>query len=252
MEACPDVEAIGLGVPSTIDRKRGVAVASVNLPIADVPVRDLIAERIGLPTFMDNDANLAALAEHRFGVGRGTRNPRPGSRSAPASVAASCLEGEPSSGLERRRRGARSRRDRRERPPAARATAPTTAASRRSPPGPRSGARARWRPRRHPDSALGRALGGGRRGPPAGPSPRRRWRATGSRLRPSPASAAILAGPGELRQHLRPRRDRRRRRRPGRGGRAAAEPARRELRARALPPMNETKVARRPSARRRA
>ena len=74
LEACPDVEAIGLGIPCTIDRARGVAISAVNLPIVDVPIRDLIAERLGLPTFVDNDANLAALAEHRFGAARGSRD----------------------------------------------------------------------------------------------------------------------------------------------------------------------------------
>lgn len=74
LAACPQVEAIGLGIPSTIDRGRGAAISSVNLPIVDVPIRDLIAERLGLPTFIDNDANLAALAEHRFGAARETTN----------------------------------------------------------------------------------------------------------------------------------------------------------------------------------
>jgi glucokinase len=74
LEACPEVEAIGLGVPSTIDRKRGVAITSVNLPLVDVAIRDLIGKQLGLPTFIDNDANLAALAEHRFGAARDTRN----------------------------------------------------------------------------------------------------------------------------------------------------------------------------------
>jgi len=72
LAACPQAEAIGLGIPSTIDRARGCAISSVNLPIVDVPIRDLIAERIGLPTFIDNDANVAALAEHRFGAARDT------------------------------------------------------------------------------------------------------------------------------------------------------------------------------------
>jgi glucokinase len=73
IDACEaEVLAVGLGVPSTIDRERGVAITSVNLPIVDVPVRDLIAERLGLPTFIDNDANVAMLAEHRFGAARGT------------------------------------------------------------------------------------------------------------------------------------------------------------------------------------
>jgi glucokinase len=74
IDACDGVVAVGLGVPSTIDRERGIAISSVNLPIVDVPVRDLISERIGLPTFIDNDANVAMLAEHRFGAARGTIN----------------------------------------------------------------------------------------------------------------------------------------------------------------------------------
>jgi glucokinase len=74
LDACPDAIALGVGIPSTIDRERGVAVTSVNLPIADVPIRDLIAERVDLPVFIDNDANLAALAEQRFGAAKGARN----------------------------------------------------------------------------------------------------------------------------------------------------------------------------------
>jgi glucokinase len=74
IDACEGVSAVGLGVPSTIDRERGIAITSVNLPIVDVPVRDLISERIGLPTFIDNDANVAMLAEHRFGAARGASN----------------------------------------------------------------------------------------------------------------------------------------------------------------------------------
>jgi glucokinase len=72
--ACPEAEAIGIGIPSTIDHDHGSAVSSVNLPIVDVPFRDLVAERMGMPTFVDNDANLAALAEHRFGAAKGARN----------------------------------------------------------------------------------------------------------------------------------------------------------------------------------
>ena len=68
------VETIGLGIPATIDHERGLAVSAVNLPIADLPIRDLVVERTGLPTFVDNDANVAALAEHLFGAARGAEN----------------------------------------------------------------------------------------------------------------------------------------------------------------------------------
>ena len=74
IDACPEADAIGLGVPSTIDRERAVAISSVNLPIVDVPVRDVIAKRFGLPVYLDNDANVAMLAEHRFGAARGATN----------------------------------------------------------------------------------------------------------------------------------------------------------------------------------
>jgi glucokinase len=73
-DARPDVLAAGLGIPATIDRARGVAIQAVNLEITDVPVRDLMQERLGLPVFIDNDANVAALAEHLFGAGQGARN----------------------------------------------------------------------------------------------------------------------------------------------------------------------------------
>ena len=70
-EARPGVEAIGLGVPATIDHERGVAIAAVNLPLTEVPLRDLVSQRTGLPVFVDNDATVAAYAEYLFGAGRG-------------------------------------------------------------------------------------------------------------------------------------------------------------------------------------
>jgi glucokinase len=73
-EARPDVLAAGLGIPATIDHDRGVAIHAVNLTITDVPIRDLMQERVGLPVFVDNDANVAALAEFLYGAGRGARD----------------------------------------------------------------------------------------------------------------------------------------------------------------------------------
>lgn len=67
-------EAVGLGIPCTIDRASGVAISAVNLPIVDVPVRDEMRRRLDLPVFVDNDANVAALAEHRFGAAKGADN----------------------------------------------------------------------------------------------------------------------------------------------------------------------------------
>jgi glucokinase len=66
-----EVEAVGFGIPSLIDQRTGTAVIAVNLPLKDIRFGDVMAERLDLPVFVDNDANLAALAEHRAGAARG-------------------------------------------------------------------------------------------------------------------------------------------------------------------------------------
>ncbi len=74
LEAHPEAGAAGLGIPCTIDQERGLAISAVNLPIANLPIRDLMSERLGIPVVIDNDANAAALAEHRWGAARGAKN----------------------------------------------------------------------------------------------------------------------------------------------------------------------------------
>jgi glucokinase len=56
-------EAIGVGVPSQIDYATGTVETSVNIPLAGVPLREELGTRFGVPVFVDNDANCAALAE---------------------------------------------------------------------------------------------------------------------------------------------------------------------------------------------
>jgi glucokinase len=56
-------EAIGVGVPSQIEFATGTVETSVNIPLAGVPLREELGRRFGLPVFVDNDANCAALAE---------------------------------------------------------------------------------------------------------------------------------------------------------------------------------------------
>jgi glucokinase len=70
----PDVEAVGFGLPCLIDQRTGTAVMAVNLPIINLPFRDIMQERINLPVFIDNDANMTTLAEQRFGAARGADN----------------------------------------------------------------------------------------------------------------------------------------------------------------------------------
>jgi glucokinase len=56
-------DAVGVGIPSTVDWATGTARSSVNVPLHGVPLRQLLADRLGLPVFVDNDGNVAALAE---------------------------------------------------------------------------------------------------------------------------------------------------------------------------------------------
>jgi glucokinase len=66
-----EVGAVGFGIPALMDRRTGVARLAVNLPLLEIRFADVMAERLGLPVFVDNDANLAALAEHRAGAAAG-------------------------------------------------------------------------------------------------------------------------------------------------------------------------------------
>src|SRR3954463_5130288 len=58
--------AVGVGVPSQIDFATGTVVSSVNIPLEGVGLRDELERRFGVPVFVDNDANVAALAEAHF------------------------------------------------------------------------------------------------------------------------------------------------------------------------------------------
>ncbi|GIV17841.1 MAG: N-acylmannosamine kinase [Armatimonadota bacterium] len=69
------VRGIGISCGGPLDSQKGVVYSPPNLPGWDaVPIKRLFEERFGLPTRLENDANATALAEHRFGAGRGTRN----------------------------------------------------------------------------------------------------------------------------------------------------------------------------------
>ncbi len=63
IEAAGEPEAIGVGVPSQIDYATGTVETSVNIPLTGVPLREELGRRFGVPVFVDNDANCAALAE---------------------------------------------------------------------------------------------------------------------------------------------------------------------------------------------
>src|SRR5687767_5281395 len=60
------VAAIGVGAPGPTDPYQGVILMGPNLPgWRNVNLREVLGARIRVPVFVGNDANLAALAEHR-------------------------------------------------------------------------------------------------------------------------------------------------------------------------------------------
>ncbi len=74
-DAAPgEVLGVGLGVPGLVDPGSGVVADSNHLPLAGVALRDVLSERVGLPVAIDNDGNMAMLAESRRGAARGARD----------------------------------------------------------------------------------------------------------------------------------------------------------------------------------
>jgi glucokinase len=63
MAQAGEPEAVGVGVPSQIEFATGTVETSVNIPLIGVPLREELGRRFGVPVFVDNDANCAALAE---------------------------------------------------------------------------------------------------------------------------------------------------------------------------------------------
>ena len=185
--AAPEVDAVGLRHPGAGGlAERACRAGRPTSRSTDVPFRDLMSERLGLPVVVDNDANVALLAEHRHGRGArraarvlltlGTGHRRRASCSTGASTAARSGVGgraRPHGGGPRRRR------------------LPGRLPRPRLPRGARVGHGDRARRARRgrggdPDSPLGRRAGRGRRDHAAGWSPSSRTTATSSR-------AAVLA-----------------------------------------------------------
>ena len=69
------VEGIGIGAAGACDTVNGVITNSPNLPQwENIPLRDIIQREFDCPVYLQNDATLAALGEHRFGGGMGIDN----------------------------------------------------------------------------------------------------------------------------------------------------------------------------------
>jgi glucokinase len=70
-----DIASIGVSCGSPLDSKSGVILAPPNLSTwKAVPIKQLLEDQFGVPCYVENDANAAALAEFHFGAGQGMRN----------------------------------------------------------------------------------------------------------------------------------------------------------------------------------
>jgi len=69
-----EILGVGVGAPGPLDTKRGIVLLSPNLGWVNLPLRQIIHDRLGLPATLDNDANCAVLGEWWVGAARGARN----------------------------------------------------------------------------------------------------------------------------------------------------------------------------------
>lgn len=70
-----DVASAGISCGGPLDSARGVVLSPPNLPGWDaIPAVEILEKRTGVSTKLQNDANACAVAEWKFGAGRGSRN----------------------------------------------------------------------------------------------------------------------------------------------------------------------------------
>lgn len=75
-ELVPTHTLLGVGVatPGLVDPQHGIVLRAVNRDWVNLPLRDLLAERYGLPVHVANDSHMAALAEHTYGAAHHSAN----------------------------------------------------------------------------------------------------------------------------------------------------------------------------------
>lgn len=69
-----DIKVIGIGSPGPLDGKTGVILDSPNLPFNNFQLVRPIEQKFNITTYLDNDANVAAIGEYMLGAGKGTNN----------------------------------------------------------------------------------------------------------------------------------------------------------------------------------
>ena len=70
-----NTKGIGISCGGPLDSRKGIVMSPPNLPGWDnIPIVDMVRKATGIPAVLQNDANACALAEWKYGAGRGTRN----------------------------------------------------------------------------------------------------------------------------------------------------------------------------------
>ena len=69
-----DIDGFGVGSPGSIEAETGKIIYSNNLEFYDVPLGEMLEERVGKKFYVDNDANAAAYGEFIAGAGKGTNH----------------------------------------------------------------------------------------------------------------------------------------------------------------------------------
>ncbi len=69
-----EILGVGVGAPGPLDTRRGIVLLTPNLGWVNLPLRQIIHDRLGLPAALDNDANCAVLGEWWVGAARGARH----------------------------------------------------------------------------------------------------------------------------------------------------------------------------------
>lgn len=69
-----EIKGIGIGSPGPLDAEKGTIIYTPNLPFNNFNLVEPLNKKFGVPVFLDNDANVAAIGEYMFGAGKGAKD----------------------------------------------------------------------------------------------------------------------------------------------------------------------------------
>lgn len=71
----PEIESIGIGVPSVVDAEKGIVYNVTNIPSwKEVHLKEILEQEFNIPVYINNDCNCFALGEYHFGEGAGQKD----------------------------------------------------------------------------------------------------------------------------------------------------------------------------------